>query len=98
MGDAPIRSKSDAAKDVDAGGVPGGNAGVPHCGEQFRTGADAGAAVAKSADGALEHGDLPAGLAQQMGGEQTADRAADHQRPLPHLALAPWLSHRPDLP
>ncbi len=65
----------------------------PHHSEQFLARADAGAAVAEIAGGALEHGRVPARSAQQMRREQPADRAADHQgawsgqRSLPHAVV-----------
>jgi hypothetical protein len=50
-----------------------------HHREQLFASADPRTSVAKVAGGSLEHRDVPAGVPQQMGGEQPADRSADHQ-------------------
>ncbi len=74
----PWAVEADAAIDADANRGVGGKPDPAHQGEQFLPCADPGAAIAQVARGAPEHGDIPAGASQQMGGEQAADRAADH--------------------
>ena len=49
--------------------------------EQLRMSADAGAASGQVIGIALEYADIPARAAQEMSGEQSAQRAADDHRP-----------------
>jgi hypothetical protein len=63
--------------------------GAAQDGEQFLARADPGAAIAEIAGGALEDGRVPADGAEQVRGDQPADRAADHQGARHHSALMP---------
>ena len=76
---AAVAIEADTPLDADPDRGVRGKPDPAHHREQLFAGADTGAAVAKVAGGALEHRDVPADVPQQMGGEQPADRAADHQ-------------------
>ena len=94
--DGPVRSRPVRPQHIDAERRVGRDPGPPHGGEQLRPRADAGAAVAEIACGALEDGHLPAGRPQEMGREQPADRAADHQCALPCQSRLPLPNSRDD--
>ena len=84
-----VAVETNAAIDADANRGVGGKPDPAHQGEQLLPCADPGAAIAQVVRGALEHGDVPAGASQQMGGEQAADRAADDQCASLRQACAP---------
>ena len=62
-----------------------GNADAPQDLKQLRVGAEPGPAARQILGVALEHERVPADAAHEIGGQQPAERAADHQRA--------WLSH-----
>jgi hypothetical protein len=87
--DAALPVEAKAALDADAERGIGRKPDPAHHGEQLITRADAGAAIAEVARGSLEHCHVPAGSTQQMGREQPANRAADHQCAWPRQVSAP---------
>ena len=80
MNDLEGAIDEEARAGLDADGAIDRRVDAPHRGEQVLGGADRRAALAEIAVGALEHQDVPADAAQQVGGEQSGDRAADHER------------------
>ena len=88
VNDGAAAVEADARVDPDARRRIEPDADPPHDGEKIFARADAGAAPRQILEAALEDGDLPAGAAQQVGGQQAADRAADDERAAGlHLAL-----------
>ena len=75
-----VAAEGDAARDVDADAVTGRDADARQRVEEVGVGDDAGAAAGQRLRGLLEDLDIPAPALQQVGGEESAQRAADDQR------------------
>ena len=84
MKQAAAAIQADPRKHSHADGVVHRQSQPAQRGDQFAVRADAGAPPGQRLAHALEDRDFPADPAQRIRGEQTRDRAADHQRARRH--------------